>query len=87
MTTYCAFLLLVPPALLVLPAAAVVSPRQAANKPATTNYESYWMESTIVSRYATVRVTSVVFNSNTVAREFSFQVQLPEKALISGFNM
>ena len=50
-------------------------------------YESFVVESTVVARYATTRITSVVLNSAPVSRELAFQVQLPETAFISSFNM
>lgn len=50
-------------------------------------YESFHIESTIVTRYATTRITSVALNSASVSRELTFNVQLPETAFISNFSM
>ena len=78
----CIFLVL---SLLAAATEASVSPRQADQS--TITYESFVVESTIVARYATTRITSVVLNSAPASRELDFQMQLPETAFISSFNM
>ena len=50
-------------------------------------YERFHIQSTIVARYATTRITSVALNSASVSRELSFLVQLPDTAFISSFQM
>ncbi len=50
-------------------------------------YEKFHIDSVIVARYATTRITSEILNSDSSSRELSFQVQLPETAFISSFNM
>ncbi len=50
-------------------------------------YRKFYVESEIVSRYSTTRVTSVVRNGDDVSQELSFQVQLPETAFVSRFTM
>lgn len=52
-----------------------------------TVYESFRVDSVIVSRYARTTVTSVIYNSAPESGEASFQVQLPSTAFISNFTM
>ena len=63
--------------------AARVSPRQAP----TIVYQQFHVDSQIVARYATTRISSVVRNDADVSQELSFRVQLPETAFISNFTM
>lgn len=50
-------------------------------------YERFHIQSTIVARYAVTTITSVALNTETVSKELSFQVQLPDTAFISDFTM
>ena len=63
--------------------AARVSPRQAP----TIVYQQFHIDSTIVARYATTRISSIVRNDADESQELSFRVQLPETAFISNFTM
>ena len=51
------------------------------------SYQMFHIDSLIVARYATTRITSVVMNLADSSQELNFQVQLPETAFISNFTM
>ena len=80
-----ALLRLVVAVLVPLLSAAAISERQA-NAPAIV-YERFHIESDIVARYGTTRITSVVLNSAAESQALEFSVQLPPTAFISNFTM
>ena len=73
--------------LLVTGKSLALSPRQDSGGGETIMYEMFHIESTIVARYATTRITSVVLNDASISQELSFQIQLPETGFISSFSM
>ena len=50
-------------------------------------YQQFVIDSMIVARYSTIRISSVVRNDADISQELSFRVQLPETAFISNFTM
>ena len=50
-------------------------------------YQQFVIDSVIVARYSTIRISSVVRNDADISQELSFRVQLPETAFISNFTM
>jgi len=52
-----------------------------------TTYESFIVDSVVVSRYAQTSITSVISNPATTSDEVTFTVKLPRTAFISNFTM
>lgn len=50
-------------------------------------YRTFHINSEVVARYAVTTITSVVVNNDTLSRELSFLVQIPDTAFISNFTM